>query len=215
MPRINLLPWRQQQRKERKAKFFVALGGAAIAAAAVAGTGYLTFERMISRQEARNNVLRKEIVELDKQIEKINTLEREKARFIARMEIIERLQRSRPEIVHLFDELAKTVPDGAYLTAVTQNDKRLKIEGVAQSSTRVSTFMRRIDESAWLKNPELEVIENKDKGPLGASFVLFAEQISLVKPDGEADAATSGNKADKSKDKKAQNRRTAQKGGDK
>lgn len=214
MPRINLLPWRQQQRKERKAKFFVALGGAAIAAAAVAGAGYLTFERMISRQEARNNVLRKEIVELDKQIEKINTLEREKARFIARMEIIERLQRSRPEIVHLFDELAKTVPDGAYLTAVTQNEKRLKIEGVAQSSTRVSTFMRRIDESSWLKNPELEVIESKDKGPLGASFVLFADQISLVKPD-EAESASADDKADKSKDKKARNRRTAQTGGGK
>jgi type IV pilus assembly protein PilN len=213
MPRINLLPWRQQQRKERKAKFLVALGGAAVAAAAVAGASYLTFERMIARQEARNNVLRKEIVELDKQIEKINSLEREKARFIARMEIIEKLQRSRPEIVHLFDELAKTVPDGTYLTAVTQTEKRLKIEGVAQSSTRVSTFMRRIDESSWLKNPELEVIETKEKGPLGASFVLFADQISLVQPD---DAAAGGT-ADKAapKDKKARNRRTAQYGGDK
>ncbi len=211
MPRINLLPWRQQQRKERKAKFLVALGGAAVAAAAVSGASYLAFERMISKQEARNNLLRKEIVQLDKQIEKINSLEREKARFIARMEIIEKLQRSRPEIVHLFDELAKTVPDGTYLTAVTQTDKRLKIEGVAQSSTRVSTFMRRIDESSWLKNPELEVIETKEKGPLGASFVLFADQVSLVQDD----AAAAAEKSADPKDKKARNRRTAQTGGDK
>jgi type IV pilus assembly protein PilN len=208
MPRINLLPWRQQQRKERKAKFFVALGGAAVAALAVAGIGYLTFDRMIAAQEKRNNKLRAEIVELDKQIEKINSLEREKARFVARMEIIEKLQRSRPEIVHLFDELAKTVPDGTYLTGITQNDKRLKIEGIAQSSTRVSAFMRRIDESSWLKNPELEVIETKKDSTAGASFVLFADQVTLVKADEEAAA-----EAAPAETKRQRNRRTAQKSG--
>jgi type IV pilus assembly protein PilN len=187
MPRINLLPWRQEQRKERKNSFFIALGGAALAAGLVAFAGYLAFDSMIGSQEKRNERLRAEILELDKQIEKINSLEQRKNRFIARMKVIERLQRSRPEIVHLFDELAKTVPDGTYLTNVTQTDKRLKIEGVAQSSTRVSAFMRRISESSWLKNPELEVIETKQGGPLGSSFTLFAEQVALVEPEAEAE----------------------------
>jgi type IV pilus assembly protein PilN len=194
MPRINLLPWRQEQRKERKNSFFIALGGAALAAGLVAFAGYLAFDSMIGSQEKRNERLRAEILELDKQIEKINSLEQRKNRFIARMKVIERLQRSRPEIVHLFDELAKTVPDGTYLTNVTQTDKRLKIEGVAQSSTRVSAFMRRISESSWLKNPELEVIETKKDGPLGSSFTLFAEQVALVEPDTAAEPEAAGNK---------------------
>lgn len=189
MPRINLLPWRAEQRREKKTRFLIALGGAALAACAVAFIGYLTFDSMISSQEERNQRLRTEIAELDKQIEKINSLEQEKNRFIARMDIIEKLQRSRPEIVHVFDELAKTVPDGTYLTGITQAEKRLKLEGVAQSSTRVSAFMRRIDESSWLKNPELEVIENKQNGPLGSSFVLFADQVTVAdtEPETEAD----------------------------
>ena len=125
------------------------------------GVGYLLMDSMVSAQEARNAKLDDEIAELDKQIEKINSLEADKARFIARMEVIEKLQRSRPEIVHIFDEIAKQMPDGVYLTAITQNGTRLKFEGVAQSSTRVSTFMRNIDGSSYLKNPELEVVETK------------------------------------------------------
>ena len=116
---------------------------------------------MISAQEARNQRLTDQIAELDKQIEKINSLEADKARFIARMEVIEKLQRSRPEIVHIFDEIAKQLPDGVYLTGITQTGSRLKFEGVAQSSTRVSAFMRNIDGSSYLKNPELDIVETK------------------------------------------------------
>src|SRR5678815_444534 len=98
--------------------------------------------------------------------------------------IRDRLQRSRPEIVHIFDEIAKQMPDGVYLTGMTQSGTRLKFEGVAQSSTRVSTFMRNIDGSSYLKNPELEIVQTKDKGDVaGASFVLFAEQAGA--PDAE------------------------------
>jgi type IV pilus assembly protein PilN len=99
------------------------------------------------------------------------------------MEIIEKLQRSRPQIVHLFDEIVRSLPDGVYLTSVKQTDKRLKFEGVAQSSTRVSAFMRNIDGSEWLKNPELEVVETA-KGKLpGSSFTLFADQVTTGGPD--------------------------------
>ena len=189
MPRINLLPWRDEERKERKVKFLVALGGALVAAMLAAFVGYLLMDSMVSAQDLRNEKLKAEIAELDKQIEKINSLEADKSRFIARMEVIEKLQRSRPEIVHIFDEIAKQLPDGVYLTGITQNGTRLKFEGVAQSSTRVSAFMRNIDGSSYLKNPELEVVETKKDNVVGATFVLYADQ-SGVETDAAPEATT-------------------------
>jgi type IV pilus assembly protein PilN len=175
MPRINLLPWRDEERKERKLKFLVALGGAAIGAFLAAFVGWLMMDSMVSAQEARNEHLKSEIAELDKQIEKINSLEADKARFIARMDVIEKLQRSRPEIVHIFDEISKQIPDGVYLTSITQEGRRLKFTGVAQSSTRVSSFMRNIDGNTYLTKPELEVVETKKDNVAGATFVLWAD----------------------------------------
>lgn len=215
MPRVNLLPWREQQRKERKLAFLVALGGAAIAATLMTVGVNLYYGSLINAQEDRNLLLQSEIKELDKQIEKINTLEQQKQNFIARMEIIEKLQRSRPEVVHLFDELVRTVPDGTYLTAVTQTGSRLKIDGVAQSSTRVSSFMRNIDSSDWLRKPELEVIQTKAGQTLGASFTLFAEQVSQLAEDeaAAAETAAKGKKGGKDKPKKARREASAAKTG--
>lgn len=185
MPRINLLPWRDEQRKRRKMEFLVALGAAGIAALGSMGAVYVFYDSLISSQEARNTRLRAEITELDRQIEKIDSLESQKQKFIARMQIIEKLQRSRPEVVHLFDEIARTIPEGAYLTSFKQNGNKLKFEGVAQSSTRVSSFMRNIDASLWLKNPELEVIETKPGQALGANFTLSAEQRTVAGDDAD------------------------------
>ena len=187
MPRINLLPWREGQRKERKLAFLVALGVAALAAGVASFAAYLLYGSMIESQEHRNQQLRVEIKTLDKQIEEINNLEVAKQKFIARMEIIEKLQRSRPEIVHVFDEIVRTLPEGVYLTGVKQTEKRLKFDGVAQSSTRVSSFMRNIDGSQWLRNPELEVVQTtKASGP-GSSFTLTADQVTTAAPgDGAA-----------------------------
>jgi type IV pilus assembly protein PilN len=179
MPRINLLPWREEQRKERKLAFGVAIGGATLAALLAAGATWMMLGSMIDAQDSRNERLREEIKVLDKQIEEINALESSKQKFIARMEIIEKLQRSRPEIVHLFDEIVRQLPEGVYLTGVKQTDKRLKFDGIAQSSTRVSTFMRNIDGSEWLKNPELQVVQTQNgASATGASFTLFADQVS-------------------------------------
>jgi type IV pilus assembly protein PilN len=185
MPRINLLPWREEQRRERKLAFLVALGGGTIGAVVVAFAAYLLMGSMVDAQQHRNEMLRAEIKQLDKQIEEINDLESAKQKFIARMEIIEKLQRSRPQIVHLFDEIVRTLPDGVYLTSVKQTDKaRLKFEGIAQSSTRVSAFMRNIDGSEWLKNPELEVVQSGgDKKVSGSSFTLFADEVTTGGPD--------------------------------
>jgi type IV pilus assembly protein PilN len=174
MPRINLLPWRDAQRKERKLKFMVALGGAVIGALVMTGAVYLLYNAMIDAQDSRNEMLTQQIKHLDRQIEEINDLEQTKAQFIARMQIIEKLQRSRPEIVHLFDQIVKTLPDGVYLTGITQSGDHLKFTGVAQSSTRVSAFMRNIDSSQWLKNPTLEVIQSAP-GAFGSSFTLDAD----------------------------------------
>jgi type IV pilus assembly protein PilN len=182
MPRINLLPWREGQRKERKLAFVVALGVAVLAAVVTTFAAYLMFDSMIAGQQRRNQTLRTQIKQLDKQIEEINSLETEKQRFIARMDVIEKLQRSRPGIVHVFDEIVKTLPDGVYLTGVQQvgagTSKRLKFDGVAQSSTRVSSFMRNIDASEWLRNPELEVVQTA-KGP-GSSFTLTADEVAAT-----------------------------------
>jgi type IV pilus assembly protein PilN len=182
MPRINLLPWREGQRKERKLAFLVALGVAALAACVASFAAYLLYGSMIDAQQHRNDKLRAEIRTLNKQIEEINDLETAKQRFIARMDIIEKLQRSRPEIVHVFDEIVRTLPEGVYLTAVKQNGNSLKFEGIAQSSTRVSSFMRNIDGSQWLRNPALEVVQTSSKGP-GSSFTLTADEVSATSSD--------------------------------
>jgi len=169
--------------------FLVSLGAATAAAAVVTFAFYLLFSSLIGGQQQRNDRLKKEIAVLDKQIEEINSLEAQKQQFIARMQIIEKLQRSRPEIVHVFDEIVRTLPDGAYLTSLKQTGARLKIDGVAQSSTRVSSFMRNIDASEWLDAPELEVVETKKGETLGSNFTLFANQVSVA-AEGDDESGT-------------------------
>ncbi|MGH8294824.1 MAG: PilN domain-containing protein [Steroidobacteraceae bacterium] len=186
MPRINLLPWREAQRKERKVAFMAALGAAAVCAFVAMGAVYTLYNAMIDAQEQRNALLQSQIQVLDRQIEEINSLEKTKRQFIGRMNIIEKLQRSRPEIVHIFDQIVKTLPDGVYLTSVTQSGDHLKFTGIAQSSTRVSAFMRNIDSSQWMTNPSLEVIQSRS-GALGSSFTLDAQESS---PD--ADGGSGG-----------------------
>jgi len=183
MPRINLLPWREKERREKKNAFFVMLGGALVGGLLASGAFYLILTSMISAQQERNNRLRAEIKILDAQIQEINNLETQKQRFISRMQVIDKLQRSRSEIVHLFDEVTNIMPDGVYLTAMKQTNRHLKFEGVAQSSTRVSTLMRNIAASQWLRDPELEVVKNDSKdNSKGNSFVVYADQISAT-PD--------------------------------
>jgi type IV pilus assembly protein PilN len=177
MPRINLLPHRESKRKERKLKFLVALGAAAVAAGITAFAAYLMYGQMIDAQQHRNSVLRAQIKTLDKENEEINNLETAKQKYIARMEIIEKLQRSRPEIVHVFDEIVKTVPDGIYLTGIKQTEQKFKFDGEAQSATRVSAFMRNIDSSEWLTKPELQGIAAEGSGG-NSSFTVFADEVT-------------------------------------
>ncbi|MCH9695116.1 MAG: PilN domain-containing protein [Gammaproteobacteria bacterium] len=178
MPSINLLPWREAERKQRQRDFGVAMGGAVVAGIAVVVLTVLAYSQMISGQEARNDRLEAEIAELEKSITEIDGLERQKERLLARMEIIEQLQKSRPEIVHLFDELVRQLPEGVYLTSMKQTGSRVEIRGVAQSSTRVSALMRQIDSSEWLTDPEVERVETTQAGTSRQSqFVVYAKQV--------------------------------------
>jgi type IV pilus assembly protein PilN len=185
MPRINLLPWREQERKIRRREFGIAAGAAVFAGVVFMGGGMLLYQGWIDAQNAKNELLKKEIVKLDAQIADIQDLEARKQRLVARMEIIERLQRKRPEIVHLFDELTRTVPEGVYLTNIKENANKLELRGVAQSSTRVSTFMRNIDASVWMDNPQLLVVEAaKDSPTGGSSFTLTVDTVGVNLEDG-------------------------------
>ena len=179
MPRINLLPWRAELRQRRKKEFLVALAGSLVVAAGVVYLSKLTVQGWTSAQQARNGILRTEISELDKQIAEITGLESQRERLVARMQVITQLQRSRPEIVHLFDELVNAMPEGVHLLEVVQQGNRIELRGSAQSSTRVSALMRNIDDSQWLREPGLDVVETVTTGvDRNAQFKLFAQQVS-------------------------------------
>jgi len=182
MPSINLLPWRQALRQRRRKEFLIGIGAAVGLAALITLLAHLAVSSMIDAQNRRNDLLKAEIAELDKAIEQILALEDQKARMISRMEVIDRLQASRPEVVKLFDQIVSTLPEGVYLTSVKQSGRKLEFNGVAQSSTRVSAFMRNIDASESLASPELKVIQTGSNAGPGAQFTLFA---SLRAPVGD------------------------------
>jgi len=186
MPRINLLPWRAELRQKRKKEFMVALAGSLIVAVGVIYLSKLTVQQWTSAQRGRNQVLTTEIAALDKQIQEISNLETQRDRLRARLQVITQLQRARPEVVHLFDELVNAIPEGVYLTEVTQQGSHIEIKGNAQSSTRVSALMRNIDDSEWLRAPGLEGVDFVTAGTeRNAQFTVFAEQVPMASPDGE------------------------------
>jgi len=187
MPRINLLPWRTELRQRRKKEFLVALAGSLIVAVGVVYLSKLTVQGWTSNQQARNEVLKSEIKSLDEQIAQISGLESQRDRLVARMQVITQLQRSRPEVVHLFDELVSAMPEGVYLTEVQQQGTRIQVKGNAQSSTRVSALMRNIDDSEWLKGPGLEGVDFVTAGTeRNAQFRVFAEQVPMAAADGQS-----------------------------
>ena len=187
MPSINLLPWRQALRQRRRKEFLVGIGAAVALSVVVALLANFAVSSMIDAQKRRNDLLKAEIAELDKAIEQILSLETRRDRMIARMQVIDTLQSSRPEVVKLFDQMVSTLPEGVYLSSVKQSGKKLEFTGVAQSSTRVSAFMRNIDASESLASPELKVIQTGRDARPGASFTLFAQQRT-AQPEEESDA---------------------------
>lgn len=179
MAHINLLPWREELRREKQQQFAVISAGTAVVAALLVLLVHMQVEGLIEKQNARNSFLDNEIAELDKKIAKITELEKTKTALLARMDIIQQLQHSRPQSVHLMDALVYTLPDGVYLEKILQKGPSLTVSGIAQSNARVSAYMRNIDSSEWLRNPKLDVIETKGSDRRrNAEFVLRAGQVT-------------------------------------
>ncbi|HED15162.1 MAG TPA: pilus assembly protein PilN [Gammaproteobacteria bacterium] len=177
MAKINLLPWRQELRKEQQRQFLTMMGLSVVLVVVGILAVHLQYSRMIGVQESRNSYLNQQIDIVKKQIREIDVLEGKKERLLARMDIIQQLQRNRPEIVRLFDELVRVLPEGVHLLSLKQKGRSLHMVGIAQSNARVSALMRNIDQSDWLAKPKLDIIEvGKQEG--ARKFSLRAQQKS-------------------------------------
>jgi type IV pilus assembly protein PilN len=182
MARINLLPWRDELRKQKQQQFIVVTAGTAVVGGLLVLLAHMQFSGLIDKQNQRNQFLETEIATLDKKIRKIKDLEKTKMALLARMDIIQQLQHSRPQSVHLMDQLVLTLPDGLYLNKITQKGNALTLSGSAQSNARVSAYMRNIDSSEWMAQPRLEVIKTKDgDSRRSAEFILRASQATPAK----------------------------------
>lgn len=163
---INLLPWRDRRRAERRKQFFVMAGLAAALGAVLVLAGHLYVSALIDHQQARNQMLQAEIRVLDRQIARIRELDRQRQNVIDRIEVIQTLQASRPEAVHLFDQMVRTLPEGTYFRELRQEGERVRLVGRAESNARISALMRRVDASPWLRDSTLQIIETRQEGPL-------------------------------------------------
>lgn len=177
--RINLLPWRETLRKERKRQFASIAGGAVLLMAVIVFYVHLHINGMIDHQNARNSLLESEIAKVDQEIKEIKELENKKTQLLNRMTVIQDLQTRRPLSVRLMDELVRTLPEGLVLTKLTQKGTDLDLEGAAQSNARISAFMRNLQDSPWFDNPKLDVIQAQDKsGDRVSKFVLKVKQLT-------------------------------------
>ena len=147
MARINLLPWREAYRQEKKKEFLGILVGVLILAGLVAYLWVSSIQSSISDQEARNRLLKTEISALEAAVAEIRELREKREELLARMRVIQDLEGKRPVIVRYFDEMVRAVPDGVYLNRLERQGEVILLEGIAESNNRVSSFMRNLDES--------------------------------------------------------------------
>ncbi len=160
MIRINLLPHRAEKRRRRKIQFAALSGVSVLAGVLVVVLGYLAMSARIFYQEKRNDYLKSEIAKLDKQIEEIKRLRQQVQALLARKEVVESLQSTRSDVVHLMDQMLRILPQGVYLRSLRQTGNQISVTGIAQSSARVSTLMHAIDESPWLNSPHLIEVQS-------------------------------------------------------
>ena len=187
MTRINLLPWREDLRKQRQQRFLMTMLFSLLVAAAVMFGWRLLVTSQIEYQTQRNEFLRAEIRKVDELLKEIEELDKVKARILARMQVIQDLQARRPEAVHLMDELVTTMPEGVHLDSITQNGQKVSLNGRAQSNARVSALMRNTEASPWLEKPNLQIVQNKgeDKDATLSEFKLQIQQ-KRAKPAAES-----------------------------
>jgi len=185
MAKINLRPWREELRAEKQKQFIVMIVGAVIIAG---GLGYLwkaDMDRRIAYQESRNAYIERATQELNKQIEQIENLKRQRDELLARMQVIQDLQGKRPVIVRVFDELVRTLPDGLYYTDLEKTGDRIDIVGMAESNSRISNLMRQFDNSEWFADPNLTNVSAADERRAGYSQFNLSVQQKTPEPEGE------------------------------
>ena len=194
MAKINLLPWRAERRAHRQREFYSMLGLAAAAGLVLSFLIWFYYSQQISGQNTRNQFLQGEITKVESKIKEIEVLDKQKDRLLARKKVIEELQANRSQMVHLFDSLVRTIPDGVALAGIKQEGDILTLEGRSQSNARVSAYMRNLEGSGWMTNPDLSIIEAKaeEKGPSALSSesrslpYVFTLKVKLANPN-EAD----------------------------
>ena len=194
MAKINLLPWRAERRKQREREFYMMLGASVVAAVLAVLLWVWWMGARIDNQDARNAYLKDQIHQLDGKLEKIKDLEKTKSKLLSRKQIIEQLQASRTQMVHLFDELVKTVPDGVRLRSLKQTGDTLTLEGVAQSNASVANYMRNLDASPYLTRSDLKKTEAKGSDKRNRfEFALDVKVRKTENPDeGQSDTDASG-----------------------
>ena len=190
MARINLLPWRAERRKLRQKEFGVMLGVSALGAALLAFLIVGYHKAQIEGQNERNAYVKDQITQVDAKIKEIEELDKKKARLLARKQVIEQLQANRSQMVHLFDSLVRTIPDGVTLTSIRQSGDKLTLQGRSQSNARVSTYMRNLEGSGWMTNPDLSVIEAKGNNK-GLPYE-FRLTVKLANPNAPRDTDGDG-----------------------
>ncbi|GGC91483.1 PilN domain-containing protein [Halopseudomonas salina] len=189
MARINLLPWREQLREERKKEFMTVLVLIIIFAGGLVFLGDRFLNGKIDHQNARNEFLQKEITLLEARIKEIEQLQARRTQLLDRMKIIQDLQGNRPIIVRVFDELARTLPDGVHFDSLGMQGPTISIKGRAESNSRVSNLMRQMDASDWLTSPNLTAVRAVTSGGLDQANV-FELSVKQTEPS----AGTAGEK---------------------
>ncbi len=193
MAEINLLPWRERLREERKREFFVLLGGIVIIAAGLEFLVDRYYRGELDDQQARNELIEQQIAVMDQRLSEISQLQEQKEQIRSRMEVIQNLQGSRPVIVYVFDELVRTLPEDVYYSSLERNGDRLSIEGMAPDNNSVSELMRRLDDSQWFLDPGLQQIAATEAPSMpdgqGNSFSLV---LSIGGPEENRQAAEEG-----------------------
>ena len=187
MATINLLPWRAERRRQRERDFYAMLGAAALSAVIAWLAWGWWMDKRIEDQESRNSYLRTEIKQLEGKLTEIKELETTKAKLLARKQIIEQLQASRSQMVHLFDELVQTIPDGVRLESVKQTGSQLALQGVAQANGDVANYMRNLDASKWMQASDLQQTEIKGTDKRNRyEFGVTVKLRSAEQPEGGA-----------------------------
>jgi type IV pilus assembly protein PilN len=187
MAQINLLPWREQLREERKKRFLTILAVVVVVAVGIILLADRYYSSAISRQTARDQFITSEIQVLDKRIAQISDLKARRKQLLARMKIIQDLQGNRPIIGRIFDQFARTLPDGVYFTEIKMVDKNIAISGSAESNNKVSELMRNLGGSPWLSTPALTEVKAKTAGDPDQNNI-FQLSVQQTQPPVEGDA---------------------------